>query len=222
MAKRVTRDQKTHQKNQAASRRRRMIAGVILIVVAAVIVAAGIFLLRREQQQGQQMESFRQSHGDAETAAGYEDVLSRYYQAILSEDGKALAQIMAPPEYWTYYLETYDHTEEEVTGMFTEMCSEILDGWEASYGSGIALTYQVLGVSEPEQEGLDEWNAQMQTLLGNDGAQITDAVTAEVALTITGSEDSDVLTYYPTIVQMGDSWYMLEEDNDALQGNVIE
>lgn len=222
MAKRVTKNQTQRQKQEAKSRRTRLIAGIVLIVVAAAAAVAGIWMFQKEQDDSTQMQIFREEHQDAESSSGYEDVLNRYYQAILSEDGQMMAQIMAPPEYWTYYLEAYSRTEEEVVEAFTEMCSEILSEWEAQYGSGITLSYQIIGVSEPAQEGLDEWNVNMEQLLGNDGASITDAVTAEVELTVTGSAGGDVLTYYPTIVQMGDNWYMLEEDNDTLQGNVSE
>lgn len=221
MAKRVTKHQEERRKAQEKSRRTRLIIGIVLILAAAAAVVIGAYAFQSEQDQNEEMQLFREDH-EEDGESNYEDVVSHYYQAILSQDGQEMVQIMAPPEYWTYYLETYDKSEEEVIETFAEMCATIMTDWESEYGSGITLTYQILGVFEPSQDGLDEWNTNMETLLGNDGAEITDAVMLEIALTVTGDSDSEILTYYPTIAQMGDSWYMLEEDNDELQGTSLD
>ena len=95
MAKKTTRNQK--QAEQAARKRRhiRIIAGIIM--VAAGLAFGGLFWYQKEQK----------AQKAAPDSSDYADVLSSYYTAVLSADGQTLTQLMAPPEFWTYFMNTF-------------------------------------------------------------------------------------------------------------------
>ena len=135
----------------------------------------------------------------------------------ISADGKTMAQITAPPEYWPYYLETYDKTEADVEASFQESCQEKMSDWQSVYGSDVTISYRIVGLSRPDENGLEEWNQNMESLLGNTGANISEAVTLEVEQTLSGSTKKGTETVYPTLAKMGDSWYIMETDNEKLQ-----
>ncbi|MGN1403382.1 MAG: hypothetical protein ACI4XB_03570 [Ruminococcus sp.] len=208
----TTKDQKQQEQQQKKSRRIRLLAGIILILGAAALVIGGILLFQKEKS----------ADDAAPDASGYEDTLSAYYSAIVSADGKTMSQIMAPPEYWTYYLETYGKTEEEVIENFAEGCNNAMSEWQSEYGTDVKVSYQIAGMSQQGQEGLDEWNADMEELLGNDGASVSEAVTLEVDLTFTGSIKTGSDVVYPTLGKIGEKWYIISEDSEELKGEASQ
>ena len=113
MAKKVTKNRK--QAEQAAAKRRhlRIVAGIIMVAAAAGLACGGLVWYQHDQKAQQQ----------APDSADYADVLQSYYTAVFAADGQTLTQLMAPPEYWTYYMETYNKTEEDVIDSFAEGCS---------------------------------------------------------------------------------------------------
>ncbi len=208
MGKKVTKDRQAAQAAQKSQRRLRALLGAALLVVGIGAVVGGVLAFRHEQQKD----------AAAPDTANYETVLKKYYSAILAADGQRMSQVMAPPEYWTYYMETYSKTEEDVIKSFQEGCNTTLDEWKENYGADVKVSYKIAGLSEPAQEGLDEWNTNMESMLGNDGAKITDAVVLSVEETFSGSQSSGKEIIYPTLGKIGDSWYIIEEDNDELKG----
>ncbi|WP_295214032.1 hypothetical protein [Ruminococcus sp.] len=201
-------NQKQLEQQQKKSRRIRLFAGILLILAAAALVIGGILLFQKEKSADEAVPD----------ASGYEDTLSAYYSAIVSADGKTMSQLMAPPEYWTYYLETYDKTEEEVIENFAEGCNNTMSEWQSEYGTDVKVSYQIAGMSQQGQEGLDEWNSDMKELLGNDGASVSEAVTLEVDLTFTGSAKTGSNVVYPTLGKIGEKWYIISEDSEELKG----
>lgn len=201
-------NQKQLEQQQKKSRRIRFFAGILLILAAAALVIGGILLFQKEKSADEAVPD----------ASGYEDTLSAYYSAIVSADGKTMSQLMAPPEYWTYYLETYDKTEEEVIENFAEGCNNTMSEWQSEYGIDVKVSYQIAGMSQQGQEGLDEWNSDMKELLGNDGASVSEAVTLEVDLTFTGSAKTGSNVVYPTLGKIGEKWYIISEDSEELKG----
>ncbi len=215
MGKKTMRSRKAAQEQRKKQIRKQRIIGLVLIIAALVILAAGGFFLLQERQEQKEADAQMQN-------SGYEEVISTYYSAIISEDGKRLSQIMAPPAYWTYYLEEYDKTEEEVISDFTQGCTNTLEEWKSLYGEDVEVTFQIKGISEQGQDGIEEWNADMQTMIGNAELSISEAVTLEVQMQFSGSLGSDTQTIYPTIGKIGESWYMLSEDDVTLGGDVAE
>ncbi len=209
MAKKTTQNRK--QAEQAAAKRRhlRIGAGIVLVAAAAALAGGGLIWYQRDQK----------AQNEAPDSSDYADVLSTYYTAILSEDGQAMTQIMAPPEYWTYYMETYDKTEDDVIESFSEGCQNTMLEWKETYGDDVKISYQIEGMSEQGDSGLAEWNTNMEDMLGNDGADITQAVTLEVKRTFQGSNDSGSDVVYPTLGKIGEKWYIISEDDETLQGS---
>lgn len=209
MAKKTTQNRK--QAEQAAAKRRhlRIGAGIVLVAAAAALAGGGLIWYQRDQK----------AQNEAPDSSDYADVLSIYYTAILSEDGQAMTQIMAPPEYWTYYMETYDKTEDDVIQSFSEGCQNTMSEWKETYGDDVKISYQIEGMSEQGDSGLAEWNTNMEDMLGNDGADITQAVTLEVKRTFQSSNDSGSDVVYPTLGKIGEKWYIISEDDETLQGS---
>lgn len=207
MEKRVTKNQKRAQEQALKKQRNRLVAGIILIAAALVIAVGGVLLFLQDQKKTDAVPD----------TLDYEQVLQSYYDALISADGKTMAQITAPPEYWPYYLETYDKTEADVEASFQESCQEKMSDWQSVYGSDVTISYRIVGLSRPDENGLEEWNQNMESLLGNTGANISEAVTLEVEQTLSGSTKKGTETVYPTLAKMGDSWYIMETDNEKLQ-----
>ena len=207
MEKRVTKNQKRAQEQALKKQRNRLVAGIILIAAALVIAVGGVLLFLQDQKKTDAVPD----------TSDYEQVLQSYYDALISADGKTMAQITAPPEYWPYYLETYDKTEADVEASFQESCQEKMSDWQSVYGSDVTISYRIVGLSRPDENGLEEWNQNMESLLGNTGANISEAVTLEVEQTLSGSTKKGTETVYPTLAKMGDNWYIMETDNEKLQ-----
>ena len=233
MEKRVTKNQKRAQEQALKKQRNRLVAGIILIAAALVIAVGGVLLFLQDQKKTDAVPD----------TSDYEQVLQSYYDALISADGKTMAQITAPPEYWPYYLETYDKTEADVemlaVGCYDDYANQdytiyndvfsdngycaINTNW-AVFANGTA-THAVPGINwynytlitRPDENGLEEWNQNMESLLGNTGANISEAVTLEVEQTLSGSTKKGTETVYPTLAKMGDSWYIMETDNEKLQ-----
>ena len=202
MAKKTTRNQK--QAEQAARKRRhiRIIAGIIMVAAAAGLAFGGLFWYQKEQK----------AQKAAPDSSDYADVLSSYYTAVLSADGQTLTQLMAPPEYWNYYMETYDKSETDVEDALKEGCAATYSGWQNTYGTDVKVSYQIAGMSEQGQDGLNEWNANMEEMLGNDGADMTESVLLEVKVTYSGSTSEGTEIIHPTLGKIGDQWYLISED----------
>ena len=155
MAKKTTRNQK--QAEQAARKRRhiRIIAGIIMVAAAAGLAFGGLFWYQKEQK----------AQKAAPDSSDYADVLSSYYTAVLSADGQTLTQLMAPPEYWTYYMKTYSKSEDDVVKSFTEGCNNTVQEWKETYGDDVKVTYQIQGMSSQGDAGVSEWNTDMEKML---------------------------------------------------------
>ena len=158
------------KKKQKNSRTVRLIVGLILIAAAIAAAVGGVFYYRSQKA----------AEEAAPDASGYEELMKSYYSAIVSGDGKKMAQLMAPPEYWNYYMETYDKSETDVEDALKEGCAATYSGWQNTYGTDVKVSYQIAGMSEQGQDGLNEWNANMEEMLGNDGADMTESVLLEV------------------------------------------
>ena len=196
---------KKKQKQKSSAKRVRFIFGLVLMVAAVGAAGIGVWLFLEDTPAEETEES----------AAGsdYEDVMNTYYAAILSGDGASLANCMAPQAYWDYYMETYNKTEDDIIATYDDACVNTLSGWEETYGSDITLSYKITATSEPDAEGIEEWNENVEL----DAMIISDAITLEIELSINGSTSGNVVVYYPTLVQMEDGWYIMEEDSETLQ-----
>ncbi len=207
MAGKVTKNKAAAAKEEKRKRSTRIIAGIVMLLAAAALVVGGILLYQQEREKEDTLPD----------ASNYEKVLGNYYSAILSADGKAMSQVMAPPEYWTYYMETYEKTEDDVINTFSEGCNATLKEWKDTYGTDVKVSYQIEGMSQQGDEGVQEWNSDMEETLGNAGASITEAVTLEVKISYQGSVKSSTDTMYPTLGKIGDRWYMIAEDSEELK-----
>lgn len=201
--------QTNNQKQMAQKKRKlRTAAGVTLLVLAAAGVLGGIWYYRQQHPSS----SSEQASSSAPDASTYEAVMQSYFSAILTGNGKAMAQLVGSSAYWTFYMENYDKTEEEIEKQLDEACATIHSEWQNTYGEDVQVSYQIVGMSQQEQEGIDEWNANMEEMLGNDGANISESVMLEVEVTYSGSITSGKETLHPTLAKIGDSWYIIEED----------
>jgi hypothetical protein len=157
---------------------------------------------------------YRDSLAENEAAPDTDDyasVIGKYYAAVFDKDGKTLATLTAPPDYWTYYYETYDKTEQDVIDSFEEGCENTLADWKETYGDDVEVSYRISGMSQQGQDGIDEWNENMEELLGNDGADMTESVTLQVELTFTGSVKTGTEDISPVLGKIDGTWYLVSE-----------
>ena len=208
MAKKTTRNQK--QAEQAARKRRhiRIIAGIIMVAAAAGLAFGGLFWYQKEQK----------AQKAAPDSSDYADVLSSYYTAVLSADAQTLTQLMAPPESWTYYMKSYSKSEDDVVERFTEGCNNTVQEWKETYGDDVKANDKIQSMTSQSDAGVSEWNTDMEKMLGNEGADISDAVTLEVKRNFSGSNDSGTDVVYPTLGKIGEKWYIISEDDATLRG----
>ncbi len=204
----VTQNKASAEKAQRKKQFTRIIVGVVLLLAAAGLLVGGILLYQKEQKE----------KAKAPDASGYEQVLKNYYSAILSADGKLMSQVMAPPEYWTYYMQNYGKSENDVIETFASGCHATLKEWQDTYGEDVKVSYQIAGMSEQGPDGIAEWNQNMEEMLGSTGGDISEAVTLEVKMSYTGNVKSGSEVMYPTLGKIGENWYMIEEDSEELKG----
>lgn len=115
-------------------------------------------------------------------------------------------------------MKTYSKSEDDVVESFTEGCNNTVQEWKETYGDDVKVTYQIQGMSSQGDAGVSEWNTDMEKMLGNEGADISDAVTLEVKRNFSGSNDSGTDVVYPTLGKIGEKWYIISEDDATLRG----
>jgi hypothetical protein len=150
---------------------------------------------------------------DAEHAPdAYQSLMSQYYTAFIQDDPDAIYGLMAPPAYWTYYLEHYDKTKSDVIATYEQAIADTMADWEEQCGEDISISFSITGMSEQSEDFLTEWTEDMNEMLGEDTVHAQSAVTLQVERTIKGSSDTLTETLNPTLIEVDGVWYILQED----------
>ncbi len=186
------------------------IGGIAAIAAALVLLGGGIFLMVKENDRTVTPGNLS-AVGQEDAATACQNLMSEYYAAIMGEDAKALYQMMAPPEYWTYYKDSYAKSESEIIATYTDAINNTLASWKASCGSNVKVSFQIEASAEQNKDFLTEWSQTMNATIGEDVLTAQDAMTLEVVQTVTGSSNTQKTTIHPTLIKVNDTWYILDE-----------
>ena len=189
------------------------IGGIAAIIAAIALLGGGIYFIVSDDSVNAPAPSGIVAVGEEDSATACQNLLSNYYSAIIGEDSTALYQMMAPPEYWSYYQETYDKTEAEVIATYTDAINNTLATWEADCGSNVKVSFQIKASGTQSEEFLTEWSQTMNDAIGSEVLEAQEAITLEVDQTITGSSGYIETTSKPTLIRVNDVWYILDEGN---------
>jgi hypothetical protein len=188
-----------------------LIGGIVAVVAALGLIGGGLYLTLGEDDGETITTGGVVAVGEEDSATACQQLLSSYYSAILGEDATTLYQLMAPPEYWSYYEETYGKTEEEIVETYADAINNTLATWHADCGSDAKVSFQITGSSEQTEELLEQWSESMNSTIGEDVLEATEAMMLEVTQTVTGSDGTQETVTNPVLIKINGDWYILDE-----------
>lgn len=200
-----------------------LIGGLILVLVAVGGICATVLpdVLQKESSQvtsssSDSDSSDTESTTDAASAEQapdtYQSLMSQYYTAFVKNDPEMLYRLMAPPAYWTYYMEHYGKTKQDVIDTYQQAIADTMAAWRNQCGTDVSVSFSITGMSEQSDAFLTEWTEDMNEMLGADTVHAEDAVTLQVERTLKGSENTITEILSPTLIQVDGLWYILQED----------
>lgn len=191
------------------------IGGIAAIAASLVMLGGGLYFILSETDEVTPSPGSVVAVGEEDSATACQNLLSSYYTAIIGQDGQALYKLMAPPEYWDYYIETYDKTESEVIGTYQDAVNNTLAAWKAACGSNVKVSFQIEASGEQTEDFLTEWSQTMNEAIGEEVLTAQEALTLQVTQTVTGDNGTKETQLNPTLIRVNDAWYILDEGTDS-------
>lgn len=188
-----------------------LIAGIALIAAAVLIIGGGLFWIFSDRNKEVITPGSFAAVGEEDSATACQKVMSDYYSAIMGDDGNALCKLMAPPEYWTYYMDTYGKSESEVVSTYSDAINNTVSSWRAQCGNDAKVSFKIESSGNEPDAFLDEWNKNVGSLLGDGGISAEEAVMLNVTQTVKGSQGSLVSENTPVLIKISGKWYILDE-----------
>lgn len=207
-----------------------LIGGLLLVLVAAGGVCAAVLpdVLQKEPSHTT-VSSSDSDHSDTEKDKNtdevnanqapdtYQSLMSQYYTSFVKNDPEMLYRLMAPPAYWTYYMEHYEKTKQDVVNTYQQAIADTMADWRERCGTDVTVSFSITGMSEQSDAFLTEWTEDMNEMLGADMVHAEDAVTLQVERTLKGSKDTITEILSPTLIQVDGLWYILQENTTVDQ-----
>lgn len=190
---------------------RLLVAGIILIAAALVIISAGIFWIMDDKDKEVVTPGGFAAVGEEDSATACQNLMSDYYSAIMGGDGEALYNMMAPPEYWIYYMDAYGKTEEEIISTYTDAINNTRASWRAQCGDDAKVSFKIESSGDEPAEFLNQWNQNIGSYLGDGSITAEEAVVLNVSQTIKGSIGSLESNNKPILIKVEGIWYILDE-----------
>lgn len=188
-----------------------LITGISLTAAAVLLIGGGIFMLINENDDDVITPNNFVALGEEDSATACQNLLSDYYSAIIGENGESLYKLMAPPEYWTYYMEHYNKTEAEIIETYNDAINNTKANWKAKCGDNAKVSFKIISSGNQTEDFLKEWNDNMNSIVGDSNLSATEAITLNVEQTVTGSTNTIESTNTPTLIKVNDKWYILDE-----------
>ncbi|MGN0632052.1 MAG: hypothetical protein ACI4JN_12070 [Ruminococcus sp.] len=186
-------------------------AGIALIAAAVVIIGCGIFWIIKDKNKEVITPGGFTAVGEEDSATACQNLMSSYYSAIMGGDGEALCSLMAPPEYWDYYMEVYGKTEEEIISTYSDAISNTVSSWRAECGNDAKVSFKIESSGDEPDEFLTQWNENIGSSLGNGGLTAEEAILLNVSQTVKGSSGSLESNNTPILIKVNGVWYILDE-----------
>ncbi len=198
--------------NGNAKNNKLFIGGICAIAAALLILGGGIFLIFSDKNNGETMTpgGFA-AVGEEDTATACQNLMSDYYSAIMSENGENLYKLMAPPEYWEYYMQEFSKDESDIISTYNDAASNTLAQWHAECGDDAKVSFKIEASGYQSDEFLSEWTDTMNETLGSNLLNAEEAMTLNVKQTVAGSLNTKETTASPTLIKVNGKWYILDE-----------
>ncbi len=191
-----------------------LIGGIAAIVAAIGLLGGGLYFILSDDSETPSPSSVV-AIGEEDSATACQNLLSSYYSAFISEDSTTLYKLMAPPEYWTYYMEEYNKNEAEIIATYDDAINNTLATWKADCGTNVKVSFKIKASAEQSDEFLAEWSQAMNDTIGSEALNAQEALTLEVVQTVLGDSGSKETTIHPTLIKVNDAWYILDEGADT-------
>ena len=198
-------------KGTADKAKKMRILGICAIAAAVLLIGGGVYLLMDDDESETVTPSEFAEVGQEDTATACQNIMSQYYADIMGDNAEGLYKLMAPPEYWQYYMETYGKTESDVISTYADAINNTKSQWQASCGSDAKVSFQIKASGEQSDEFLKEWSDTMNEVIGSDVLVAEEAITLNVEQTVTGSSGTEESINTPTLIKVNGSWYILDE-----------
>ena len=187
------------------------IGGICAIAAALLLLGGGAFLLFNDSNEDTITPSDFAAVGEEDSATACQNLISKYYTAIMGEDAETLYKLMAPQEYWDYYMISYGKTEADIVDTYEDAINNTKAQWMARCGSDAKVSFQIEASGEQTEEFLTELGNNMNETIGSDAITVEEAMTLSVAQTVTGSNGTLEAVKTPTLVKINSSWYIIDE-----------
>ncbi|MBQ8725320.1 MAG: hypothetical protein IJY74_06610 [Oscillospiraceae bacterium] len=188
-----------------------LIGGLCAIGAALLLIGGGILLLFSGNEEETMTPGSFAAVGEEDSATACQNLMSSYYTAIMSEDGESLYKLMAPPEYWDYYMEEYSKDEADIISTYNDAASNTVASWHAQCGDDAKVSFKIEASGYQTDEFLTEWSDTMNEALGEEVLKAEEAMTLSVKQTVTGSTDTVETVTSPTLIKVNGKWYILDE-----------
>ncbi len=184
--------------------------GIGAVAAAAVLIGGGIYMIASDKQETVTPGGFS-AVGEEDSATACQNLMSSYYTAIMGEDASAMYNMMAPPEYWDYYLLTYNKVEEEVIETYADAINNTKASWQAKCGADAKISFKIDASGEVSQEVLTELSDSINNAIGKDVYHAEEGMTLNVTQTVKGSSGTLETVNTPTLIKVNGNWYILDE-----------
>lgn len=189
-----------------------LIIGIVLIIASLIIIGCGLFMIFKDNKNDDNVMTPGNFAviGEEDSATACQNLMSEYYSAIMGEDGKALYKLMAPPEYWSYYMSTYSKTEDEIIKTYSDAINNTKTAWQAKCGDDAQVSFQITASGEEPEEFLQNWNDNVGSICDT---QLTadEALRLNVTQTVKGEKGSIESNNSPILIKVSGHWYILNE-----------
>jgi hypothetical protein len=189
-----------------------LIGGLCAIGAALLLLGGGIWMLFSGNDSGETMTpgGFA-AVGEEDDATACQNLMSEYYSAIMSGNGEELYKLMAPPEYWEYYMEEYGKAESDIISTYDDAARNTRAEWHAGCGDDAKVSFKIEASGYQTEDFLNEWSTAMNDMLGENALTAEAAMTLNVKQTVTGSVSTNETTTSPTLIKVNGVWYILDE-----------
>lgn len=187
------------------------IIGVVAIAAAAAMIGTGVWMMNDTSEETVMTPNTNVMVGEMDDATACQKLLSTYYQSIVNQNSQQLYQLMAPPEYWSYYQAHYDKSTADIITTYDDAIQNTLSEWEKSCGDHVKVAFHIEASSEKTEDFLTEWSDSMNSVIGENVLTAQKALTLQVTQTISGDSGTKESTTMPTLIQVNDTWYILDE-----------
>ncbi|MDE6021665.1 MAG: hypothetical protein K2H01_11810 [Ruminococcus sp.] len=199
------------KKSKNSKSNKMLYIGISLIAVSLLIFGGVLFsILKGDNEETMTPGNFA-AVGQEDSATACQNLLSDYYSAIMSGDGESLYKLMAPPEYWNYYMENYSKTEKEIIETYLDAAKNTKATWMAKCGDDAKVSFQIISSVEEPEEFLKNWNDNVGSLNKTDKLVAEEALNLNVKQTVTGMNGTYQTENSPIVIKINGKWYILDE-----------